>query len=76
MVELDANLNDERRWAATWLAAAPALERVRRDELRALNERPYFDVIENVLQLGGLYAQRRDTSGLVEQQRLFRKARP
>jgi hypothetical protein len=65
----------ERAFVEGWRRAGPELERIRRDELRALNDRPYYDWIEDLLQLGSLFAAPETTSGLVEQQRIFMKAR-
>lgn len=65
-----------RRWVQAWKNAAPELERVRRRELREL------DVSKAIALLCGEADYRRPprapkpTSGLIEQQRVFRKARP
>lgn len=63
---------EARAWAAIWRRAAPALERVRRDELRSVST----DVA--LANLAPLFADAlklppRTTSGLIEQQRLFAK---
>jgi hypothetical protein len=62
-----------RAWVAAWKRAGPALEDVRRRELRALN------AFEAIALLCGTADYRvpprapRPMSGLVEQQRLFRR---
>ena len=64
-----------RRWARTWQDAAPRLEAIRRQELRAL------DTFSAILALCGPTDYRhapwapKPTSGLVEQQRLFARLR-
>lgn len=64
-----------REWVAAWKRAGPALERVRRQELRTL------DVFAAIARLCGTadytVAPRapKPTSGLIEQQRVFRRAR-
>jgi hypothetical protein len=63
-----------RRWVETWRKAGPELERLRREELRAL------DVQRAIALLCGPVDYRlpprapKPTSGLIEQQRLFMKA--
>ena len=65
-----------REWVAAWKRAGPALEEVRRRELRALN------AFEAIALLCGPADYRlpprapKPTSGLVEQQRLFRRFQP
>lgn len=64
-----------REWVAAWKRAGPALERVRRQELQSL------DVFAAIAMLCGpadyTVAPRapKPTSGLIEQQRLFQRAR-
>jgi hypothetical protein len=69
----DAHSN--REMIAHWKRVGPELDRIRRRELRKLNHEEYFAVIDTLLQLGWDYATPRTTSGLVELQRLFAKAR-
>jgi hypothetical protein len=65
-----------RRWVKTWQDAGPRLEQIRRDELRQL------DAFSAIALLCGSADYRqpprapKPTSGLIEQQRLFRKLRP
>ena len=65
-----------RRWVETWLRAGPLLEQIRRDELRALTPEQIALAADALLEIGGALPVDRPTSGLVEQQRIFRKARP
>ena len=60
-------------WVANWLTVGPKLEAIRRRELQNMTCEQRTKAIESVLQLGSLHAKPRTTSGLVEQQRLFRK---
>jgi hypothetical protein len=64
-----------RRWVETWRSAGPELERIRRQELRVL------DTFATIALLTGPANYREEprapkpTSGLIEQQRIFRKMR-
>ena len=64
-----------RRWVKTWQDAAPRLEAIRRKELRQLD--PYTAIAWLCGSANYHEAPRapKPTSGLVEQQRLFRKLR-
>ncbi len=62
-------------WVETWLKAGPELDAIRRRELREMTYEDRIRAIDALLQLGSQFATERDTSGLVEQQRLFRKLR-
>jgi hypothetical protein len=62
-------------WVETWKKAGPALEAIRRRELREFRYEDHAAEIDALLELGLRFAQPRTTSGLVEQQRLFQKAR-
>jgi hypothetical protein len=68
-----------RRWVRAWKTAGPELERIRREELRRLDACAAHAAI--ALLCGPAdYRQPprapKPTSGLVEQQRYFRKLRP
>jgi hypothetical protein len=68
-------VEEGRRWVQAWRDAGPRLEAIRRDELRQL------DTFSAIAHLSGPadYAvpprAPRPTSGLIEQQRLFRRLR-
>jgi len=64
-----------RRWVETWVKAGPKLEAIRRSELRALSDAERMRIADELLQIGFRFARPRPTSGLVEQQRWFQKAR-
>jgi hypothetical protein len=73
------DLETQRAWVRSWQATGKALETIRRAELRALNPERALRATENLLSLGAempVSAERRRTSGLVEQQRLFASLRP
>lgn len=58
-----------RQWMEQWKRAAPALEEVRRKELRS---RGYdFRSADMLLEMGDLHGRSRPTSGLVEMQKWF-----
>lgn len=68
--------NDEaRKYVKQWQQAGPALEKVRREELRGLSDSDCCNQIHALPELGSHLATNRPTSGLVEQQRIFQKAR-
>ncbi len=71
----DAKDTMRRQWVDAWLRARPELERIHRQELRAFRHSENVHIIDALLQLGHDFAQPRLTSGLVEQQRIFQKAR-
>lgn len=62
-------------WVETWKQAGPKLEALRRRELREFRYEDHAAQIDELLQIACQFAQPRLTSGLVEQQRLFQKAR-
>lgn len=60
---------------AQWRQAGPALERVHRDELRQLTDEQALAAAAELLDLARLLPLPTGVSGLVEQQRLFARAR-
>jgi len=64
-----------RAWVETWSKTGPLLEEIHHRELRAMTYEKRIQAIESLFQLGSLLRKPRTTSGLVEQQRLFQKAR-
>lgn len=76
----NANPVDEialmKRWVETWKLAGPELERIKKEELRALSEEEGIADVESILSVpvdGWTPEWRKTWSGLVEQQRLFAK---
>lgn len=67
--------NDAVEWMRAWRSAGVALERVRRDELRALDGRKALALLTGPADYRRDPRKPRPSSGLVEQQRWFMKAR-
>jgi hypothetical protein len=63
-----------RRWVRTWQEAGPRLERVRREELRRLDPQRAIALLCGEADYTVPPRAPRPTSGLVEQQRWFRRA--
>jgi hypothetical protein len=64
-----------KRWARAWKSAGPALERIRRDELRTLDGHAAIALLTGPADYTVEPRKARTTSGLIEQQRWFSKAR-
>jgi hypothetical protein len=60
---------------AQWQRTGPVLERLHRDELRRLTDAEALAAAEELLDLVRLFPSKAGGSGLVEQQRLFARAR-
>ncbi len=69
-----------RYWVEHWKRVGPELERIKREELRALTAEEgtarALRVMDSRSRHSRKAAKLRQTSGLVEQQRIFAKARP
>lgn len=65
-------LEQGRAWVRAWRTAGVNLDRIRRDELRALDVYKAIELVFN--RPSGDAAAVRSSSGLVEQQRWFMKA--
>lgn len=64
-----------RRWAKAWQDAAPRLEAIRRQELRRLDSFTAISWLCGPADYRQAPRAPKPTSGLIEQQRLFRKLR-
>jgi hypothetical protein len=62
-------------FAQRWKRVGPLLEAIRREELRRFNFEENWHIVDGLFQLGSDQAVERKTSGLVEMQRWFAKAR-
>lgn len=62
-----------KKWVETWKTAGIELEKIRLDELRAFDYEKNSELIDSMLQYACEHAKVRLTSGLVEQQRFFKK---
>jgi len=72
-----ANDPDEaltKAWLANWERAGSRLASIRQRELREFRHEDNQHIIIALLELGVTFGQPRATSGLIEQQRLLRKA--
>ncbi len=66
---------DMKNWIAGWARAAKALKEIKRRELRAYDYQENKAVIDGMLQWACDHSTARLESGLVEQQKLFKKMR-
>jgi hypothetical protein len=64
-----------RRWVSAWRSAGPALERIRREELRALDAHAAIARLCGPANYHEAPRAPQPTSGLVDQQRLFQQLR-
>jgi hypothetical protein len=69
-----ATLEQQQAWVKTYKAASVALEAQRWRELRALTDEKALRMSEALLSMP-LSNRRRESSGLVQQQELFKKLR-
>lgn len=60
---------------AQWRSAASAMAEIRQENLRQLTDEDAVEAAEELLDLVRFLPPRQDTSGLVEQQRIFARAR-
>ncbi len=65
----------DRNLAEYWRRVGPELDRIRRQELRNFNYEEQHEAIDALLQLGCDLATPRNTSGLVELERLLARSR-
>jgi len=67
--------DEAREYVERWRKAGPELEKVRREELRVMRHQEQAELIDSLLEAGLRHAQPSTTSGLVEMQRIFARAR-
>ena len=65
----------DKAFVEKWQQAGPELQRVRDEELRAYDHQEKMWIVDSMLRIACARAVPRTTSGLVEMQRLFAKAR-
>jgi hypothetical protein len=68
-------VNKAAEWMRAWRSAGKALERVRREELRSLDGAKALALLTGPADYRQEPRKARESSGLVEQQRWFMKAR-
>lgn len=64
-----------KRWVDTWAAAAPELQKVRDADIRAADTAQAMRIFTGSATWAAIHRPALPTSGLVEQQRWFAKAR-
>ncbi len=74
-VPVDAR-DQMKRWVDGWAETGPALDRLRREELRRMTPEAHRRAIASLLDLGCRFRTPRPTSGLVEMQDLLAKIHP
>ena len=77
-VKLATSPEEQRAWMDQWRSAAIALEEVKREDLQAMTEEQACAMSNMLLSMGPFPESGRvlsNTSGLVEQQRIFMRAR-
>lgn len=67
--------NPNAGFIAHWKRVGPILQKIRDDELRRFDFEASREITDGLLEIGAAHAAKRTTSGLVELQRLFHKAR-
>ena len=65
-----------RQWVARWQKAGPELARIRLLELRHTDVAAAIEQLEDSFQSALIHYPARVTSGLIEQQRWFKRLRP
>ncbi len=64
------------RWIECWRRAGPELERIRAEEIRATDTARSIQILDDAFESAIRLNPPQATSGLIEQQRLFVRARP
>jgi hypothetical protein len=64
-----------KKWVEIWKRAGPELERIRLEEVRGTDTTRAILILNDAFESARLTCSVRNTSGLVEQQALFMKAR-
>ncbi len=67
--------NPNAGFIAHWKRVGPILQKIRDDELRRFDWEAERHIADALLEIGAAHPTQRTTTGLVELQRLFRKAR-
>jgi hypothetical protein len=78
LMHLAETPEEQRAWMNQWRAAAIALRQMKREELRAMTDEDAvaaFNALDMPPELVWRCPERIDSSGLVEQQRIFQKIR-
>ena len=70
MTKYDKNIL---KWMETWKKAGSALKEIRKKELSTFDYSKNYKLIDEMLQYACEHGEERTTTGLIEQQRLFKK---
>lgn len=71
----DRDKKQAREWIRNWEELGPILERVRLDSLKNVDTAESIAALDIAYKSARLHLPSRKTSGLIEQQRLFMRAR-
>ena len=77
-IHLAETPEEQRKWMEQWRSAAITLRQVKREELRAMTDEDAvraFNALDCPPELGYRNPERANSEGLIEQQRIFGKAR-
>lgn len=69
----EADKDSYRRYVENWKRTGPELERIRREELRAMDARADLAGLDALADIGLRFGKPRTSSGLVEMQKWFRE---
>ena len=64
-----------RRWVQAWKTAGPLLEEIRAEEIRATDTVKAMEMLDDLFTHGAISLPVRESSGLIEQQTIFARAR-
>lgn len=65
-----------RQWVAAWKEAGPELERLRQEDVRNADPRESIQILASAFNYATRSQPPRESSGMVEMQRIFAKLRP
>lgn len=73
---METEKEEQLRWIEAWKRAEVALEEIHRKELREFNYEERREAVLGMLELGALFRRPRNTSGMIEMQKILRKMHP
>ncbi|MBN1900086.1 hypothetical protein JW926_02020 [Candidatus Sumerlaeota bacterium] len=72
---METEKEKQMKWVKAWKRAEVALEEIHRKDLREFNYEERRVAVLGMLELGALFRRPRNSSGMIEMQKLFRKMR-
>lgn len=75
MTATEQETENARRWMQAWKVAGPLLEEIRAEEIRATDTVKAMEMLDDAFSSAIWLNQPRAGSGLVEQQKIFLRAR-